>query len=363
MRSIATRSALAALLALGAAPAPAQGLDLVNGLFEEVNAVTIYYQRGAVTADGGKLAGDDLRGAGLEVLIDLATSELVALELGLGASYLHGYASDDALDFRTSVRALPTVSLYASRKLYEGDVLTAFALYGGLSFGLVDLWNAQAYDAQGRAWDVEAQTFETGASLGAYWTTSAALGFFVETGFRRREFSSIKWTLPEDESLPEGWRSLDLSGTYLQLGLQLRVKEDDDNETITPPAPAGVWTLTRVNGAELPGALDASTQLVHAVLRLTPARVEGTGTWRLELHRRGNTVPAAPAEPEVLSGTYTTAEDGAREQVLTLTPTCPGCTGVLRAERLAGRLYVRWQDHVLVFAPGNAKDSGEDGDS
>ena len=348
----------ATVLAIASNPVHAQGLDMVNSLFEEVNAVTISVQRGAVTADG-KVSGDNLHGAGLEVLIDLASGGVVDLELGLGASYLRGYESTDpTLDFRTSVRALPTVSLYASK-----DVGLGFSPYAGISFGLVDLWNAQAYDSAGHAWNVEAQTFEFGGSVGAYWTSPAAIGAFVETGFRNREFPSAKWTLPETDSLPREWRSFDLSGYFVQFGIQIRVKEEDQNEVITPPAPSGVWTLERMDGAELPGTLRATTtdttQVLHGVLRLAPNTATnaeaGSGSWTLDLQlRRETNAGVITFLPESVSGTYTTAEEKAtRKHVLTLVPDNDS-GGPRQAERLAGRLYLNWNGHVLVFAPGNA---------
>jgi hypothetical protein len=340
----------AALLAVGPSPLHAQ-LDMVNGLFEEVNALTIFYQRGWV-ADGDMVSGNNLNGAGLEVLIELASGDYTTLELGLGASYLRGYeAEDDLLDLRTSVRALPTVTLYASRDVGQ------FSGYFGLSFGLVDLWNAQAYDTAGRPWSIEAQTFELGGSLGTYWTGPAGIGFFLEGGYRERRFPSAKWTIPDGASLPDRWRSLNLSGYYAQAGIQLRVKEEDKNDAITPPAPAGIWTLERIDGAVLPGTIDTTqtgrTRLLHAVLRLE-ATNDSTGTYVLERNVQQYETGRIIA-PDMMreSGSYTIQEKAeTREHVLTFRPDVGG--DARTAERLAGRLYLNWKEHVLVFAPGNA---------
>lgn len=362
-RRIHTALWTAALLLAGSGPLHAQ-LDAVEGLFEEVNAVTIFIQRGQVTEEG-KLTGDELRGAGVEVLIDLVSGGWADLELGLGASFLRGYESDDpALELRTSARALPTVSLYASRDLAANRAGILSGYLGG-SFGLLDLWNAQAYDASGTAWDLEAQTFEMGVSVGAYWTTPVALGVFAEAGYRQREFPSVKWTAPDGAAVPEDWRSVNLSGHYLQFGVQLRVKEDDANEddAITPPAPAGVWTLVRIDGLELPIALEsrdpAAAHVVHGVLRLTPDTAKnptpGAGRYSLELYVR----PAVgrPADlPQSERGSYTTAGSA-----LTFTPDAGG--RAQRAERLAGRLYLTWGEHVLVFAPGSEEDPEDEEDS
>lgn len=357
MKSNRIRIALwtAALLTAGSMPVHAQ-LDMVEGLFDEVNAITIFLQRGEVT-DNGLVTGDALRGAGVEVLIDLASGGVADLELGLGAGFMRGYQfTDPRLDLRTSVRALPTVSLYVSRDAFDTRYGTLSGYVGG-SFGLVDLWNAQAYDTLGRPWDIEAQTFEFGPSAGVYWTTPAGIGLFGEWGYRNRTFPSARWTLPDTDSLPGEWRSLDLSGSYLQLGIQLRVKEDeeDKNNAITPPAPAGIWRLERVNGAALPVTLDSADggkrQLTHAVLRLEPS----DSTYALEMHfNRINSAGVTPILSAPETGRYlkpNETEADTREHILTFTPKDGG--GARTAERLAGRLYLNWNGHVLTFAPGN----------
>lgn len=345
--------AVAAALALSH-PLAAQGLGMVEGLFEEVSALTVFYQAGRVVGSD-EVAGDALRGAGTEVLVNLASGGRVALELGLGASFLRGYrAVEPSLDLHTSLRALPTVSLYAST---DRGTLDAFL---GASFGLVELWNAQAYDTAGVPWTLEARSFELGVSGGVYVTHPLGLGVFAELGYRERRFPSVTWTVPDGETaLPAAWpRSLNLSGYHLSLGVQLKLDEDgddegDENDAITPPAPAGVWTLQRMDQAALPATLDSTAaawrQVVHGVLRLEPdPDGAGAGSYTLELNLRRQTAagaadfPPHPAE----TGRYTTAGS-----VLTLAPASQG-GGAQRAERLAGRLYLTWDGHVLVFAPG-----------
>jgi hypothetical protein len=360
MRSNHIRATLAAL-ALASVPAGAQDLGLVEGLFEEVSAVAVSYQLGGVP-NSDEIASDGLlSGAATEVLINLAQAGDTEFELGLGASYLQGYAAvEPSLDLRTSLRALPTISLYASRPL--AGALDAFL---GGSFGLVELWNAQAYDAAGNAWDVEARTFEIGASAGVYLGLDGLPGVFAEAGWRVRRFPSVKWTSRDEEPLPGDWpRSLDFSGWFVSLGLQLRLdeKHDDDRESaITPPAPAGTWLLERMDGAPVPALLDSAQtgrrEVVHGVLRLRPdsvAETRGMGTWALEMNVRERGGLLRAGEPHIRlsqvaeSGSYTT--DGA---VLRLAgPGGPEQTR--RLERLAGRLYLQWNGHVLVFAPGNA---------
>lgn len=360
LESIRTVLRAALLTAFTAFPAAAQDLGAIEGLFEEVSAVTVFLQTGGVTGSD-QIQGDHLYGAGTEVILDLKAGDAWDLELGLGASFLRGYQEKQSeLDLRTSLRAFPTLTLYAT-PLELGDLAS---IYTGVSFGLVEMWNAQAYDSTGTPWDVEGRTFEFGASAGLYIAPRNGVGVFAEGGYRQREFGSLKWTIPETDSLPESWRSLNFSGYYLQAGVQLRLEEDEDrNDDITPPAPAGVWTLVRMDGSDLPGTLEtaagSSTQVLHAVLRLRPDSTlaeADSGAWTLELNLRhqrpGGTAPRL--EHTTVEGTYTVREQQAtRKHVLTLVPANTD-GGPRLAERLAGRLHLNWNGHVLVFAPGNA---------
>jgi hypothetical protein len=343
------------MLALAATPAAAQ-FEAVEGLFENVEQVTVFVQRGWV-AGSENATGDGLFGAGTEVLINVASPGLVDIEFGLGASFLRGYgAAEPSLDLHTALRAVPTVSVYLSPRAALGP----FSFYGGLSLGLVELWNAQAYDEDGNAWDLEAATFEYGASAGVYGVPVDGFGLFLEGGYRDRRFGSLRWTDPVGEGLPEAWpRSLDLSGYFVQAGVQLRVEEpEEEKEEIVAPAPAGVWALERIDGVALPAVLDSTagawSHAVHGVLRLEPEG-DGSGTYTLELHlRRASGRGTVALEPRTEAGRY--SRDGS---VLAFTPAGGG--GAQRAERLAGRLYLTWNGHVLVFAPGTPMPDDEDG--
>jgi hypothetical protein len=350
MRPILRAVGTAAALALAAAPATAQDLGLVEGLFDEVSAVTVFYQWGRITGSDD-VRGDGLNGAGTEVLINLTSTASTDFELGLGASYLRGYtAVEPTLDLRTAVRALPTVSLYVSHEVAR----TPLSVYGGGSFGLLELWHAQAYDAADRTWDLEARTFEFGVSGGVYVGLGPLPGVFAEAAWRSRKFSSVQWDGPDD-AIPAGWpRSLDLSGYSLSLGLQVQLPDDeeaDGNDAITPPAPAGTWMLVRADGGALPAALGASPagrgDLLHGVLRLRPRAADAdSGTWTLELNLREGQ-PGGRMAPHREEGTYRTVGG-----VLHLDA---GQGRERRVERLAGRLYLQWDGHVLVFAPGSAE--------
>ena len=361
MRSIPFLAAAA--LALASTPLAAQDLGMVEKLFDDVSAFTVFYQLGAVPGSDQVTSDGPLHGAGTEVLINLKSSGRMSYELGLGASYLRGYqAVEPTLDLRASLRALPTVSIYATRE----RALRVLSAYAGLSFGLIELWNAQAYGPSGQPWDVEARAFDLGVSGGLYLEDTFAEGLFVEGGWRSRDFHSVKWTPTDDtEALSADWpRSLDFSGPFLSVGWQLQLdkEEDDGQKPLSAPAAEGTWSLERADGMALPAFFDSTgtgrREVLHGVLRLAPdtasARAaRGNGTWEMELdtRERGGLVrvdaPAVRFSPVRESGTFSTVGG-----VLRLTP--DGAAGAQGSvERLAGRLYVRWRGHVLVFAPGN----------
>lgn len=217
-------AAVAFAVLAAAVPAAAQDLGLVEGIFDEVTAVTVYYQTGGVPGSA-EVGSGALHGAGSEVLINLRSGGAVTYELGLGASFLRGYrANEPSLDLRASLRALPTISLYATRDALFGPL----SAYLGGSFGLIELWNGQAYGPSGQPWDVTARTFELGASAGVYVNRGPLTGLFVEGGYRSRDFHSVRWESRGDEALPLEWpRSLDFSGPVLSVGWQVQLGTAD----------------------------------------------------------------------------------------------------------------------------------------
>lgn len=332
-------------LVLAARPAAAQDLGMVEALFDEVSAVTVFYQSGWVPSSDEISSDGAVHGAGSEVLVSLASSGRMTYELGLGASYLRGYlATEPTLDLRATLRALPTVALYATRDSLFGRV----SAYAGGTFGLVELWNAQAYGPSGQPWDVEARTFELGGSVGLYLNSGFLRGLFAEAGYRFREFHSVKWTSSADEELPAAWpRSLDFSGPVASLGWQLQLggaKEEAEEEPAPAPPLSGTWVAETLDARALPAVWDPSGwRLTTAFLSLVPDSAGAAeGTYELQMFLAGD---GPTPERRVERGGYA-AEDGG----LRLRPESgrPAHT----ARRLNGRLYLAYADaRVLVFAP------------
>lgn len=339
---------LCAAALLAAAPARAQDLGMVEALFDDVSAVTIYYQLGGLASTEHVTSDGPLHGAGTEVLINLASSGRMSYELGLGASYLRGYRSTHpALDLRASLRALPSVSIYATR---EGGLLSAYA---GGAFGLIELWNAQAYGPSGQPWDLEARTFELGGTLGFY-LERGLRGLFAEASYRSRDFHSVKWSSTNDEDLPADWpRSLDLSGPMLSIGWQLQLpSRDDEEKPAAAPAPlAGTWLAERVDGAPIPAVMEVrggvQRTLTHAVIRLVPGAGVEPARYELETFVRASAGASTTTERVAQAGRVVVS--GAEPQLVPDGAAAPTHT----VRRLEGRLYLRELagEHVIMFAP------------
>ena len=296
-----------------ATPLTAQDLGFVSGVFGRVHRLTLFVN---ALEPGGSPWLDErakgcltlpLCGAGVRVHIDLDTrSDLVDLELGLGAGYLRAVrgAPVDGLDLRGALRSLPTITTNATFLL--GDWVHPYFVG---SFGLVDLWNAQAYDADGRQSKVQAATFEYGISGGLAVMPPFTNGrLLLEAGYRVREFPSLGYT--SDAALPLDWpRQLDLSGWQLSAGWQF-----DLRPIARSPQWAGTWRLVEVDGFPLPATLtqvraddgNVRRELVQALLVLE----RDGATWRLVqtereliLDRNGVVQALTYAEPIIETGT------------------------------------------------------------
>jgi hypothetical protein len=226
MRRILLLAALVGLALPGRAAA--QGFEVFQGLFRQVNSFTI-------SMHGGNLMGSSelegncgvlgLCGMGTEVFLNLHRSETLLLELALGTSYLQGFrAREETLDFRGAVRSVPTLSVYTT---YLRDMgLGKVQPFVGLSFGLTELWNAQAYDPSGTRYTLRGNTYDQGVAAGLLLNIGTISGPFIETSYRSRKFFSLDWGFPSGvQSVPEGWpRELNLNTWLVSVGWQFDLK-------------------------------------------------------------------------------------------------------------------------------------------
>lgn len=223
---------LARLLAFAAlvlpATAHAQLPGVFEGLFNNVNSIVFYTQVGAFTDNSeveGTIADFGVTGLGTEVLIELPELFETDFELGLGAGFIRGFqATEPTLDLRASIRTLPQISVVASG-FGSGDDGTLIP-YLGLSFGVSDLWNANAYDGDGNAYSLDAETFDLSVTGGLFVEAPLLRGLYVEGGYKLRRFESITWGL---DQLPEGWpRAMDASMVFVNIGWQFRLRNDEE---------------------------------------------------------------------------------------------------------------------------------------
>jgi hypothetical protein len=221
------RSLSAALLLLLPRPAAAQLVGGIEALFSNTEAITVSGNVACMNSSTVSTAagGCGLYGFGLEALINLARADTAGgwgVEMALGYGQLSGFTSGDpALDLRGAIRQLPSLAVYAS---HERAMPLGFdQFYFGFHTGFLQTVNLQAYDAQGRQYSAQGETFEFGFSLGV-WEES---GFFVEPGYWFRRFPSLNWSLPGDiEGLPPEWpRALNLSGPSVSVGYQFAIPQ------------------------------------------------------------------------------------------------------------------------------------------
>ena len=210
------------------ASASAQTLSVISGLFKSVNSIGFSVNGGTILGESDldpDCLGGGVCGMAIEVFLDLPSPEAVELELGLGTSFLRGFASNEpTLDLRGSVRTLPFVSVYVTRPNVLGS--SFFQPYAGLTFGFSQLWNARAYDPDGVQYKLDGEAFEVGAALGVYANVSSVSGFFLEASIRQRRFDSLDWSLA-GPALPAGWpRELNVSAALVSVGWQFWIAEE-----------------------------------------------------------------------------------------------------------------------------------------
>jgi len=220
-----------AVILWAASPAGVQAQDLsfITDFFQKARGIAIAFQfgqlQGANLESNGSCPVASVCGASAEVLIDLAEFDNdMGVELGFAASYWRGFRSSRSeVDLRGSTRSFPTISAYVSREL------AAWAPYMGLSFGLSELWNAQAYDANGFVYPLEAQTFDWGVVAGLGYSLGPVY-LISEVHYNWRTFTSLTWTLPDSVggALPPAFpRALELSGLKMSVGLQFQFRDSE----------------------------------------------------------------------------------------------------------------------------------------
>jgi hypothetical protein len=149
-------------------------------------------------------------------------------ELAVGYDFLNLRAtlhSNNAYQILGSVQTLPSITLYVSRDLGR----TPTSVYFGLGTGLLLLKNVRAYDASGRIYSIDGNTWALTPSIGATYRlleakeNSPGASFFVEASYEVRDFPSIAYTLPSDvKTLPSDLpRSLSASGPVLNVGFEI----------------------------------------------------------------------------------------------------------------------------------------------
>lgn len=198
---------------------PASGQEMITRIFEKATDIAPFFQAGWLTSDENlDTRGSALLGYGVEVLFALKDDPKAsyAVELALGYNYLTGFRSTNpALDLRGSMRTLPELSVYAT---YEK--LGRVEPYVGIHTGLLDLWHTQAYDTDGEQYSVSSEAFQAGLTTGI-----VVRGVWVEGSYRIRNFPSLDWVLPGDQTTlpPDFPRTLDLSGWSLRVGYQFPI--------------------------------------------------------------------------------------------------------------------------------------------
>ena len=166
-------------------------------------------------ADRGGRCG--LYGWGLEIALALSpdTAKL-QYQFALGYGHIYGFnARQPNMDVHGVMRLAPEVSFYATRSISK-----YLSPYIGLHTGLVTLNDVQVYATPGdTAYNFSANTLQLGGTVGL----SLPRNFYVDVGYRYRDFQSLEWHLPKG-TLPGGWpKSLIMSAVQFTAGIQFDV--------------------------------------------------------------------------------------------------------------------------------------------
>ena len=142
---------------------------------------------------------------------------ILTLELAVGFSQAGALVSrHSSTDLRTSVREMPSVSLFGS----VGDRAGG---YIGARTGLVTLTGGRAY-INDTAIEFDGNTFQLGPVLGAF-VNVWGLNIFAEGSYMWRDIKSIEWE--SDAVIGDAPRSANLSGPGIAVGVQFQFKKTD----------------------------------------------------------------------------------------------------------------------------------------
>jgi len=221
MRVLPRAPALTLAIALAAAPSPVHAQFGLERVVSNITDASLNAQGSCLlnssalrAASGGKCG---LYGWGLEVALGLTPDTArTLLQFSVGYGQIAGFqARDPSLDMRGVMRLAPEVSFYVTRVVNDW-----FMPYAGVHTGIVTLNNVQAYTQPGDTLaSFSATTMQFGATLGL----SLPRNFFMDAGYRYRDFRSVEWRLPRGV-LPGRWpKSIIMTAFQVTAGYQFDV--------------------------------------------------------------------------------------------------------------------------------------------
>lgn len=158
-----------------------------------------------------------LYGWGLEVALGLSPDTArTQFQFAVGYGQIAGFQSrNPSLDVRGVMRLAPEVSFYITRVVNDW-----FMPYAGVHTGIVTLTNVQAYITPGdTAASFSANTMQFGATVGLF----LPYNFFVDAGYRYRDFRALEWRLPRGV-LPRNWpKAIIMNAAQVTAGYQFDV--------------------------------------------------------------------------------------------------------------------------------------------
>lgn len=359
--------ALTISLIAGTESATAQELGFLTSAIRNIHSVSLSIDRGLLLDDENISIDEDacdisrICGMSAEILLDVPSPKGTHVEVGIGASYFRGFreAKGAPIELRGAVRSFPTISAYVTKEGQRRD--GGIDPYLGVSFGISDLWNVQAYDSDRKEYALKGQTFDYGAEVGVFYPIRGSLGAFAEVRYRRRQFPSVDWS---GDVVPTGAsRSFDFDAVVLALGAQVRMNDDG----AAAPGFVGTWALARMDGKELPGlltqtahhtgtAVDGSTrvEVVSGELTVGPipkrgARVESgymITLWERTVTLDSNARQIAATAPTPRRFSAGVAKINRTDNTMALMPTGGAETATYR---VGSEISVQLGNHVLQF--------------